>query len=170
VAGPSAIDRPPSDAAPIGAAEVAKVVTKKGASGGAARFVYVLVRPRSCKIGISVSALQRARGIASQAGLTDLSLRVAFPVVASLAREIEQEAHRLVASSRIAGEWFDLTPEKAIDAVERAILSVTRKHAVGPHELTKGLRRALDLRTPEGQQIFRSRLERMSREADNAHR
>ncbi len=93
--------------------------------------------------------------IGSQAGLTDMDLHVAFPVLPSLAREIEEQAHHDLRSKRLRGEWFRVTADEAVAACERAILSITRKRASGPQNGRP--RVPIDASSPEGQKILADR-------------
>ena len=43
---------------------------------------------------------------------------------------VETAAHHILAAKRLAGEWFDVSPDEAIAAVHAAIVSVERAKAV----------------------------------------
>jgi hypothetical protein len=123
--------------------------------------VYILVRVDRCKIGLSRSAVRRTRAIKVQGGIEDARLHLAFPVARSLAATIEDRAHEVLAGRRIMGEWFRVTVDEAAEAVEQAILAVTRKQAVGSDPLVQR-RDALTPRTPEETRaLIGRRIERM---------
>jgi hypothetical protein len=93
-------------------------------------FVYVLVRGDRCKVGRSRAAPRRASAIANQAGLDDIGLHCAYPVAPALAAEIENEAHKRLGTKRIRGEWFGVSPQEAIVAIEWALMEITRRHVI----------------------------------------
>jgi len=82
---------------------------------------------------------------------------MAMPVAASMAKENEKEAHRYLWSHRSHGEWFKVSDEEGVDAVERALLEVTRRYAARGSARPNA---AIDLSTAEGQAIFEQRLRR----------
>jgi len=93
-------------------------------------YVYVLEGERGCKIGVSENPRQRARNIATQGGFSTLRLCIALPVLANIGREVEREAHRLLAAYRSIGEWFSIDNLAATKAVEAAIITVTKRYTL----------------------------------------
>lgn len=59
---------------------------------------------------------------------------------ASAARDVERSAHRLLARSRLWGEWFDVSTEEAVAAVQAAAVQIDVTLSVA--ELTDGRLRA----------------------------
>ena len=92
-------------------------------------YIYVLEGEHGCKIGISDNPRRRARSIATQSGNPELRLRSALPILNSLARETEGEAHQRLAVYRTYGEWFvSIDCIAAAAAVEAAIVAVTKRY------------------------------------------
>jgi Meiotically up-regulated gene 113 len=97
------------------------------------------------------------RDIIGPAGLNDAELHIALPVLAVFARKIEQEAHNLLRAKRFEGEWFLVEPGEAVDAIERALVTITRLAAVEAVPSGRN-RRALDASTDAGKAIIARRL------------
>jgi hypothetical protein len=128
-------------------------------------FIHVIARPGRCKIGRSISGEQRARDIIRPAGLNDAQFHIALPVLSALPRWIEQEAHALLRAKRVEGVWFLVEPAEAADAIERALVTVTRLAAVQPERSGRN-RRPLDASTLHGKAIIAARLAYESRTRD----
>lgn len=121
-------------------------------------YVYILSRPGRCKIGRSISAVRRGMQIASGAGLNDVRLHIAFPVLADLAPEIEACAHEIHQHVRSRGEWFELDPDVAAKSVIEAIGIVARRHAVEGQNLVPENPNLPKIATSE---LIRDRLEKL---------
>ena len=88
--------------------------------------VYVLAGDGRVKVGRSHDPGARARTLGLAAGAV---YRLHH---ATAARDdavmVEGLAHQLLNAKRIAGEWFDVTPQEAVAAVEKAIKMVREGH------------------------------------------
>lgn len=87
-------------------------------------FVYVIASDGGpVKIGISADPLRRL--IKAQTD-SPVRLRLAHmqEVPAASCALIEHRAHMLSKASRVAGEWYDLSVEEAIEAIHRATIEV----------------------------------------------
>jgi hypothetical protein len=65
----------------------------------------------------------RLESLRSASGLV-LELAGGFELPAVDARKVERYAHHLLRAYRVRGEWFDVSPEMAIEAIEKAIRDV----------------------------------------------
>lgn len=84
-----------------------------------ATIVYVIrADEKRHKIGITGDLAQRLSALSTASGC-DLTAVATFPSVA--AREVEKIAHWLLRDVRLRGEWFAVTAEAAITAVESAL-------------------------------------------------
>lgn len=91
--------------------------------------VYVVenTRNRLFKIGLAGEPARRLRQIAREQRLALDDLRLAFGWACEntgVAYELERELHRILAESRVAGEWFACSLEAiraAAEAVEPAL-------------------------------------------------
>ena len=83
-------------------------------------FIYVIGTENGPKkIGISVSPERRLDEI--QVGNhASLSVLWSVPFPAHEVQGVEQNAHRLLKEKRLAGEWFAVSQEEALRAIERA--------------------------------------------------
>lgn len=70
------------------------------------------------KIGIAKDVDSRLAGLNTS---SPVRLRAYFHVEVEDARAIEVAAHRALTDYRLNGEWFDVTPELAIETVKRLI-------------------------------------------------
>lgn len=77
------------------------------------------------KIGIANDPLRRADAIRSASGSQVKLIHASIPTPD--ARLIESIAHRLLADKRRSGEWFDVSPSDAIEAIEKAVLALERE-------------------------------------------
>lgn len=87
------------------------------------RSVYVMADGTQTKIGISDNPQARARSVGVG---RSAPIRVIHVVArdAGDARSVERTAHKLLAEKRASGEWFDVSPDEAIEAVRQAISMV----------------------------------------------
>jgi hypothetical protein len=87
-----------------------------GPSAPAVDYVYVIAGTHGLvKVGISTDPVARLATL--QTGSPD-RLRIAFTAPGyGNAFTIEQEAHVILAQHRVAGEWFNVTPDLAIAAI-----------------------------------------------------
>ncbi len=82
--------------------------------------VYVVTGPHNmCKIGISTDPELRLAALQTGAHVP-LKIHYVLAVASMDPRMIEAEAHRLLDKHRCAGEWFDVPPQMAEDAVNAA--------------------------------------------------
>jgi hypothetical protein len=81
------------------------------------------------KIGTSTNVAARLRALQTSSPHR-LELLHAFLVTDNGARELEGEAHRLLDRHRCHGEWFDVTADAAVQAVEQAGRNVFGKSVV----------------------------------------
>lgn len=82
--------------------------------------IYVITGSHNmCKIGISTDPELRLAALQTGAHVP-LKLHYVLAVKSMDPRYIEAEAHRLLDKHRCAGEWFDVPPQIAEDAVNRA--------------------------------------------------
>lgn len=85
------------------------------------RFIYVMsAGPSRVKVGVAVDVRRRRKQL--QTGCPD-KIEVAFKALCppSAALGIEARCHRSLERYRIAGEWFAVEPDYAIEAVTRAM-------------------------------------------------
>ncbi len=82
-------------------------------------YVYVIAGHQGAvKVGYSTNPQMRLAALqTASAGQLHMAHILATDIDA---RMIEAEAHRLLDRHRLAGEWFDVSPEVAIEAVELA--------------------------------------------------
>lgn len=89
-------------------------------------WVYVGVARRGAvKIGMTADPARRARSLGVRMALV-------LEVVPSAAKEVEQEALRMVEAVRRQGEWFGADENAAIRAVRAAFDAVGRRQHVDP--------------------------------------
>lgn len=84
--------------------------------------VYVITGAHNmCKIGISTDPELRLASL--QTG-SHVNLKIHYVLVVKSIdpRQIEMLAHKILDKYRCAGEWFDVTPQMAEDAVNQAAL------------------------------------------------
>jgi T5orf172 domain len=97
----------------------------RGMNSGPARprpsaFVYV-VKATSGHVKVGVAADPLARLAALQTGASEpLELAYACAVKSNDGYAIEQAAHAMLCGRRLAGEWFDATPDLAVAAIAAA--------------------------------------------------
>lgn len=112
-------------------------------------YVYVIsAGPMAQKIGISAKATVRLTNL-QVAHHTDLTLT--HMTLVDDARSVERYAHALLATKRLRGEWFEVSPEEARSTVERA-RSAIQSGMVAPHryeEPDDGPTAGLAVREPE---------------------
>jgi len=87
--------------------------------------VYVMFDGERSKIGIALNPRKRREAL--QSG-NPKEITLAFVLMAETklhAHRVEQEAHRLLAGERLAGEWFAVGWERAAKAVENAASTVS---------------------------------------------
>jgi hypothetical protein len=90
----------------------------------ARRAIYVIANDALgvCKVGIAFDPTQRLGEL--QTGSPHV-LRLAHVIIHSDASGVEARAHHILASHRMHGEWFKVTPSQAIAAVDRAAARVS---------------------------------------------
>ena len=83
--------------------------------------VYVIGRRGGpCKIGMSADPMKRLSSVQTCcAEAVEVWGYCSFPN-RDMARRFEGAAHKALADRRLSGEWFDVEPEAAIMAIERA--------------------------------------------------
>jgi predicted GIY-YIG superfamily endonuclease len=93
----------------------------------AATNVYVFKSDHGLvKIGMAADPLRRAKAIQATSGL---AINVAHTREIKNALAVEHAAHVLLKAKRRNGEWFDVTVEEAIQAIELAIDLVAQADA-----------------------------------------
>lgn len=93
--------------------------------------VYVMGNPRGPqKIGIAKNPAARLWAVQSGNHST-ISLSFTERLERQAAAKVESHAHWLLRDRRLSGEWFNVTPEKAAEAVRTAIEAVSRGDAEG---------------------------------------
>ncbi len=80
-------------------------------------YIYVVAAPSRTKIGISWNANVRMANLQAWAPET-LTLVWTGSGPRSQIMDVERTAHAHLASWRLAGEWFDVTPERAVEVVQ----------------------------------------------------
>lgn len=70
------------------------------------------------KVGISKDAKKRARGLSNASGLA-VSVERTFDTKSASA--VERVAHKLLAEHRRKGEWFDVSINEAVSAIQQAV-------------------------------------------------
>lgn len=118
-------------------------------SKGAAEMktVYVMHSPVGIvKIGMSKDAGKR-RDVMQKA--TGLGLKLVHTTETMYARAVEAAAHQLLSEQRKAGEWFDVSIETAVSAVERAVAEVDERKRLGLLDQNRGQASVVALRIPE---------------------
>jgi Meiotically up-regulated gene 113 len=82
--------------------------------------VYVITGPHHmCKIGISTDPELRLATLQTGSHVA-LKLHYVLALQSIDPRMVESEAHRILDRYRCSGEWFDVTPQMAEDAVNQA--------------------------------------------------
>ena len=76
-----------------------------------------------CKIGVSAAPYLRLADLQRERK-AKLRLIAVCQCPTGRAWTVERRAHRLLADRRLAGEWFDVSAEQAIEAVSRALAMV----------------------------------------------
>lgn len=84
-------------------------------------YVYVIGSPNGpTKVGYSVDTERRLKNL--QRPITQrIQIFGKWPVGYSSALAVERYAHWLLREKQISGEWFDVTPDEASEAVARAV-------------------------------------------------
>lgn len=82
--------------------------------------LYVISSGQATKIGISRDVNRRLDGLANSGGHM-LTLEWVHVATAQLIRRAERLAHARLASHRVQGEWFSVTPAEAIAAAVAAL-------------------------------------------------
>lgn len=84
-------------------------------------FLYVLGGEGGpCKVGWSEDVKRRSRYVPVPAGSTDI--RHKAPIAYRFALYAERYAHWLLRDHHFRNEWFNVEPEAAIDAVNKAVV------------------------------------------------
>jgi hypothetical protein len=78
--------------------------------------VYVMDNGRYRKVGFSAKPELRAKQVGQ-----GLPIAVVYTVETSFPRAVERAAHDLLLPHRVSREWFDVTAEVAIEAVNTAL-------------------------------------------------
>lgn len=107
------------------------------------------------KVGITSSLKNRLSQLRSASGLT---IKVEATFECDRARAVEKAVHELLAAHRKHGEWFDVTPDQAREAVEAAIAHLANQPisvnlTMSGDEL-KTLRHAMRIKQDEFGQII----------------
>ena len=97
-----------------------------------------------CKIGVSANVTRRMRALKNGADLTLEYVRECGPKH----RKLEGEVHRRLEKHRSHGEWFSVTPQVAIEAIER-VANETGTELREDHDLTPVMTVTLYLTEPE---------------------
>ena len=87
------------------------------------------------KIGVSRNPDQRREELQREFAASITVVGSAIVYNRRLAFRAEKIAHRILAAVRIKGEWFDVTKEEAIDAINRAIEVVQSEYRQWPLRL-----------------------------------
>jgi predicted GIY-YIG superfamily endonuclease len=81
-------------------------------------FVYVIqAANNTCKIGISIDVEKRIRDLQRTSGKF-LKLVRSFETSRESMRDVESAAHAHFHEHRVSGEWFDLSPDDAVEFLE----------------------------------------------------
>lgn len=84
-------------------------------------FVYVMqCEPGPVKVGVATSVTARCAML--QTGNPYL-VKVTAAFMCSQSIRVEREAHRLLGRNRMCGEWFDVSVETAVAAVQKAAIA-----------------------------------------------
>jgi T5orf172 domain len=90
----------------------------------AASSVYVLKSDHGLiKVGISKDPEKRLKGIRANSGLV---IDLAHARELENAAAVEHAAHVILNTKRRGGEWFDITVEEAVSAIDAAIEGLAR--------------------------------------------
>lgn len=103
------------------------------------------------KVGYSKKVEARLSGLQSGIWFPLRVLKVRYVESQHMARKVEKEAHRILsaAGKALMGEWFDVTPEKALEAIEWAALTLgIELHEPGIREPRKEPPRPTYVRPP----------------------
>lgn len=88
-------------------------------------YVYVIGDPGGPqKIGVAANPEQR-RYMLQGASPVSLVISAAIPATRSEAFRVEAYAHWLLRDQRLRGEWFDITPNEARNAIGEAFVAVS---------------------------------------------
>jgi len=103
---------------------------RRRASGPSGSFVYVIRGDHNLsKIGVSTNPDAR---MAQLRTASPFPLEFAYiSAIEGDGYDVEQEAHRILGSRRVNGEWFDVPPEMAISAVTGAAARLGRRLSIG---------------------------------------
>lgn len=82
--------------------------------------VYIIECAGYCKIGVARNPEDRLRSINTGAPVRATLYRTREFPASLVARHVESHLHRLFRPHRSNGEWFDITPRKAWEALKRA--------------------------------------------------
>lgn len=98
-------------------------------------YIYVMRDVNGpAKIGFSKSPVARRSQVSSDASAT-----ITIPFAAMVDgnhRVLERMAHEILRDKRVAGEWFDVTDEAAVDAVRKA--ADVLGYSLVPHDHVTG--------------------------------
>jgi hypothetical protein len=86
-------------------------------------FVYVIQSLQYCKIGMAANLYIRLSNIRVDNPHSPILIRH-WPVMKERAERIEKGAQSVVWDRRTAGDWFEITPELAVETVEKHIAFV----------------------------------------------
>lgn len=87
-------------------------------------YVYVIgAEDGPQKIGVANDPQSR-RAMLQTGNPSLLGVAAAVPVARRHALAVEKQAHRILKSKRIRGEWFNVSPEEAADAIRLAVDAV----------------------------------------------
>jgi hypothetical protein len=103
---------------------------------GVGQYVYVIgpeVGPQ--KIGIATKPALRLHDI-QNGNPAHLSIALQMDPEERSAIEVERRAHLILDASRLRGEWFDVTRERAVEAVHTALAELRSGEARVPFEAT----------------------------------
>lgn len=97
-------------------------------------YVYVIgTEDGPQKIGIANNPESR-RAIFQTGNPEPLMLAASVPVLKHEALSVERYAHWLLEGSRIRGEWFNVSPDEALEAVEAAVKAVRDRKEAPPED------------------------------------
>lgn len=104
---------------PVGLSANLNEFGRKSTRGSAQDCVYVIERPDGhVKVGVTCNPRQRIKDLQTGSSLP-LTYRCCLGVSGD-AYAVETEAHRLLDRYHLRGDWFEVSPQAAMDAVWQA--------------------------------------------------
>jgi hypothetical protein len=87
-------------------------------------YVYVIgSEDGPQKIGIALDP-QKRKDMLQTGNTNDLKCSFAIGVLKEYALQVEKTAHHILQDYKVRGEWFDVSPSRAVEAIHQAIETI----------------------------------------------